>query len=245
MISQDCNDTGGSRCKQGTYEKTYTTSIGTDSVVIEDNAGNKRTCTYGVYVDKEAPTCGNIAKLNNASGSDYGLGSLTCSNVYTSAVCTYDSGGSGCSSTKTLTTRGNTTNITNELRNQWTVEASGVSYMNWFVYDNAGNSTDCGVITVKKGTNSSSSVCGCKTAKQCGGSINGCASWGGWVSNQCYSNGTNTCQNNKPGNTYSKQWRCQSVSGCNQMLQYRTCNSYSYSDTYECGCAEYNTCCHE
>ena len=56
-IKQDCND-ANSGCEKSSYETTYSTTTQTASVVIKDKVGNQTTCTYNVYVDKTAPSCG-------------------------------------------------------------------------------------------------------------------------------------------------------------------------------------------
>jgi prepilin-type N-terminal cleavage/methylation domain-containing protein len=84
-INQNCSD-GHSGCVKTTYSTTYSSSTQTASIEISDNVGNKTTCSYNVYVDKNKPSC-SVSKSN--AGSESG--------VNTSVSCS-DSGGSGVSS---------------------------------------------------------------------------------------------------------------------------------------------------
>ena len=52
-ITVKCND-NDSGC--GSFSKTYSTTTKTSSMEIRDNVGNKRTCSYNVYVDKTPPS---------------------------------------------------------------------------------------------------------------------------------------------------------------------------------------------
>lgn len=68
-ISVTCSDSH-SGCVKSTYKKSYTsgTTI-SDSLIISDNVGNTRTCTYNVYVDKEAPNAPTNGSIGTVSGS--------------------------------------------------------------------------------------------------------------------------------------------------------------------------------
>ena len=200
-----------------------------------DVAGNcsDKNKTY-IRIDKTKPECTYIAKKGSSLGSDYN-GGLTCSNIYTSASCA-DSG-SGCDY-KTITTTGATKNVTNETNTSWTVEAKGTSYVTWKVYDKAKNSKKCSKITIKKGTESRISSCGCEKYNQIKSS---CKTWGGWVDKVCYGTGSN-CYSNKPSDTMDYKYKCESRGGCNQMLRQSTCTAYNYSNG---SCETYKSCCHE
>ena len=76
LITQYCTDNAGttdqSGCSQPSWSVLYTAvqSIWSDSVVISDNVGNKRTCPYDIYLDNNRPTCGtNNGKTNWTAGS--------------------------------------------------------------------------------------------------------------------------------------------------------------------------------
>lgn len=58
-ITVNCTDNVSS-CKNASLPLTYSSTTKTDSRVIEDQAGNKETCTYNVYVDKTTPNCGSV-----------------------------------------------------------------------------------------------------------------------------------------------------------------------------------------
>lgn len=113
-ITQACSDSG-SGCVSATYATTYSTTTQTGSVAIADNIGNSRTCTYNVYVDKTAPTCGA------ANGSS---GSWTAGDRSVWQDCS--DGNSGC----TASSYGTWYNYT-------------IGYGSVGIYDNAGNGTTC------------------------------------------------------------------------------------------------------
>ena len=62
-ISVACNDTGGSGC--GTASKNFTSTTKTSTITLKDGAGNTTACTVNAYVDKTAPSCGNITGASN------------------------------------------------------------------------------------------------------------------------------------------------------------------------------------
>ena len=75
-IKQACTETTGSKCVKSSYNTTYSSgTTTTGSVKISDNVGNERTCTYNVYVDKDAPATPTISNPNgtNWSYSDFAL----------------------------------------------------------------------------------------------------------------------------------------------------------------------------
>jgi len=53
-IKQACSDSD-SQCVKASYDTTYSTDTMTSSVTISDNAGNTKSCSYNVYVDKTPP----------------------------------------------------------------------------------------------------------------------------------------------------------------------------------------------
>ena len=231
-IKQACNDgTNQSNCEKASYNKTYTTSTKTDKVTIKDKAGNTKDCSYNVYVDKNAPTCTNVAKIDNSNGSNYSSGTVTCSNVYTNATCS-DTGGSDCNK-KEITTSGSTTNVTNNSNySQWTVEARGTSYVTWKVFDKAGNSTSCSRITVKKGTESASSACGCASYNY------PCTKTRTYYA----SASAEKCQ---PRSRQVETWRCgEGVLGTDTNLCCKFTSTYTGTCVSD-NCQQYNTCCHE
>ena len=114
-IQQPCTDKG-SGCVKATYEKKYTTSKKTDTITIKDAVGNTNTCTYNVYVDKDAPECGTVTGASNA----WKKGDRTIKQA-----CT-DTGGSGC------------VKATYEKKFDTTTKTS-----NFVMKDNAGNETAC------------------------------------------------------------------------------------------------------
>ncbi len=113
-ISQACSDTGGSGCAKASYDTTYSTTTKTGSVDIFDNAGNKKTCSYNVYVDKTPPTCYNGDIVGNWTSADRTLG----------AYCKDDH--SGCP------------------RSRFTKTYTETTLIDWLlVNDNVGNTDDC------------------------------------------------------------------------------------------------------
>ena len=115
-IKLNCND-NESGCVQSSYSKTFTANTKTASFTIKDKVGHTTTCPVNVYVDKTAPSCGNV------SGSST---SWTTSNRTVTVAC--NDSLSGCQQgtfSKTYTQTTNTANIT--------------------IRDNAGNTKNCGV----------------------------------------------------------------------------------------------------
>ena len=117
------------------------------------------TCTKTVKVDLNDPDCKPVAKKDNEKGSEYKYKENKWYNndIYTSADCVKGSSGSDCSDKKTLTTTGKTTNVKNATYNSWTVQANGISYLTWTVYDESGRKKVCDRITAMK--DSSPPVC--------------------------------------------------------------------------------------
>ena len=56
-IEVNCNDTGGSRCKQTSFSDSWSSTTQTSSIKISDNAGNAVSCPVNVYVDTTPPYC--------------------------------------------------------------------------------------------------------------------------------------------------------------------------------------------
>lgn len=219
-ISVACSDgTNQSNCTKSSFSYNFTTSYKTSYITIKDKAGNTKRCDVNVYVDKDKPKCTGVTA--KAGSTNYSSGTLTCSNVTVTGTCS-DTGGSGCNANPSQT-----------------VTAKGSTKVTLKVTDKAGNEGTCSTVTVKKGTNSASSACTCKTYYQV---KSGCSSWGSWIDKICYGTGSN-CISNKPSNSYDYQYKCQTTHGCNQMLKRRTCTKYAYTDGSTC--KEYNTCCHE
>lgn len=53
-VTVNCSDST-SGCTQSTFSKTYKTDTKTSSITIKDNAGNTKSCSVNVYVDKTPP----------------------------------------------------------------------------------------------------------------------------------------------------------------------------------------------
>ena len=64
-IKQACSDSN-SGCAKASYDTTYNSTTKTASVDIYDNVGNKKTCTYNVYVDTTAPSCGTATGASSS-----------------------------------------------------------------------------------------------------------------------------------------------------------------------------------
>ena len=210
------------------------TTTGTTYYGYVANSSVSNECSITIKIDKTEPKCNRVMKKESSKGSNYTSGDLICNDVYTSASCS-DTGGSGCDY-KTITTTGATKNVTDKTDTSWTVQAKGISYVTWKVYDKAGNSDSCSKITIKKGTKSASSACTCKTRKKC--KKGNCSSWSKWK--------TCNCGSSLPSSTSSRQWRRgKSYQGCNMNNECRDCSSYSYYSDSSCACETYNTCCHQ
>ena len=68
-VTQYCAD-GISGCKQASYPTEYSSTTKTSSVTIEDIAGNTKSCSYNVYVDKTNPTKPTSGAIGTVSGSN-------------------------------------------------------------------------------------------------------------------------------------------------------------------------------
>ncbi len=84
-IKQACSDTM-SQCVKSSYDKTYSSSTLNDTITIADNAGNTRSCSYNVYVDKAKPTCGDVSGDSTTWTKDNRKITVKCN----------DTGGSTC-----------------------------------------------------------------------------------------------------------------------------------------------------
>ena len=90
-ITVECSDSH-SGCKKESYlSQTYESgTVLTGQLKIADNVGNERTCTYNVYVDKEAPQSPKNCSIGEVSGSS------TTGNIKTKCAATSDvNNGSG------------------------------------------------------------------------------------------------------------------------------------------------------
>lgn len=67
-VSVGCKDSG-SGCKKSTFSKDVTSSAKTTTITIEDNVGNKTSCTVNAYVDKTPPTTPTSGAIGAVSGS--------------------------------------------------------------------------------------------------------------------------------------------------------------------------------
>ena len=70
-ISVKCNDnSGGSGCKQASFEKTFSSTTKVGEIVIEDKVGHTITCKVNAYVDKTNPTNPKGGNIGAVSGSN-------------------------------------------------------------------------------------------------------------------------------------------------------------------------------
>ena len=65
-ISVKCKEEEYSKCKQDTFEVTFSTEGKTDNIEIEDNAGNTAQCEVNKYIDKTPPKCPTITSSTKA-----------------------------------------------------------------------------------------------------------------------------------------------------------------------------------
>ena len=68
-ITQYCTD-GISGCEKASYVTEYNSTTRTSSVTIKDVAGNTKSCSYDVYVDKTDPTAPTSGAIGAVSGSN-------------------------------------------------------------------------------------------------------------------------------------------------------------------------------
>ena len=105
----------GSGCSA--VQKKYTSTKKTDSVQIKDGAGNTANCSVNVYVDKTAPSCNGVwGDSTSWTNGDRSIGV-------------------GCSDSDSRCGQGSYSRYFN-----WTTRTDNVT-----IYDNAGNSRNCGV----------------------------------------------------------------------------------------------------
>jgi len=64
-VSVGCSDSQ-SGCEKTTYDTTYSSTAKTGSVTIKDKVGNTNSCSYNVYVDKTAPSCGTATNSSKS-----------------------------------------------------------------------------------------------------------------------------------------------------------------------------------
>lgn len=195
-----------------------------------------------IQIDKTAPKCTNIAKKTDASGSKYKVGSVTCTNIYTSAKCSDSL--SECSGVKTITTAGETTDVTNAVRDSWTVQAKGDSWVQWKVYDNAKNEGVCPEIKIVKGKKSVSSKCDCKVTKTCSGDCKAYSSWKLTAEDTLRRITGTTCESMGTTAWYTDCDISPTADGayscrCDKYTRYCTKRNKT-----NCGCKEYENCCH-
>ena len=147
-VGANCSDAVG-KCTESSKGLT----VSTDGIYsyqwnFKDQAGNEGVCSeLYVKIDKTPPICSNDVRIGSSYGTYYG-GGWTNQDVYTTAYCS--DGSSGCSSTRKITTSGATSNVSKQDRTNnpsWSVQASGVSYTTWYVYDQAGNVGVCPTTT--------------------------------------------------------------------------------------------------
>ena len=147
----------------GTLSSSYTYDTNRDwkfCIRAVDKAGNASAWSKAYYfkIDKTPPECTNIAKKSNtvtagkdidiSTGSNYTSGSWYSGYVNTSAKCSKDEGGSGCSSTISVTSKGQANDVTDAYKSSRGVDKQGGVEITWKVYDNAGNNTTCSTIKV-------------------------------------------------------------------------------------------------
>ncbi len=116
-VTVTCDDGDGSGCKVSSFTDTVTSTTKTKSYTVEDEAGNKGTCTANIYVDKQKPKCGNITGASNEWDSSNRTITVACSDSH-----------SGCANaqvSKTFSSTTTTSSIT--------------------IADKVGNSTTCPV----------------------------------------------------------------------------------------------------
>lgn len=68
-VTQQCADSI-SGCERASYSTEYTSTTKTSSVTIRDVAGNTKSCSYNVYVDKTNPTEPTSGSIGTVSGSN-------------------------------------------------------------------------------------------------------------------------------------------------------------------------------
>ena len=90
-VKVKCSDTGGSGCKKNEYSTTFKTTTKTSSITLEDAAGNTKSCSVNVYVDKDKPYAPWISSIDLGSGTTLSNDGCTNYNKYStsSGSCSY------------------------------------------------------------------------------------------------------------------------------------------------------------
>ena len=167
-INVSCTD-DKSGCTKTTFSKTFSSgTVKTSSLTIKDNAGNTTSCTFNVYVDKEAPNAPTTGAIGKVSGSN------TTGTIQTASSNTTDvNNGSGFKEIRYVVTNKKSTptssSFTSNSRNF--TRSCGTSYYAYAAaVDNVGNISSAYYLgTTSDGVNSYNSYGTC--SKTCGGGI--------------------------------------------------------------------------
>lgn len=162
-ITQYCTD-GISGCEKASYVTEYKSTTTTSSVTIKDVAGNTKSCSYDVYVDKTDPTAPTSGAIGAVSGSN------TTGTIQTAAGGSTDDH-SGFSHYLYKVTNSSTTPSKSDVNStELTFTRNcGTSYYAWAVaVDNVGNVSDVASLgNTADATDSYSSYGNCSAT--CGG----------------------------------------------------------------------------
>ena len=77
-ITVGCNDSN-SGCKNNTVSKKFSSDTKTDTITIEDNAGNTKECAVNVYIDKTPPLAPRISSIGFTTAVTQHIN--TCKNI--------------------------------------------------------------------------------------------------------------------------------------------------------------------
>ncbi len=134
-ITVQCTDSH-SGCAKASYSKSYSRgTVKTDSLIISDNVGNTTSCSYNVYVDKDAPTTPTSGSIGSVSGSN------TTGSIQTAASGSTDTG-SGVKEYRYVIKNSSSTPSKSEFTStsRTFIRSCGTSYYAWAAaVDNVGN----------------------------------------------------------------------------------------------------------
>ena len=234
-INLGCID-NHSGCAQNPYSKLYNSgTTREDTITVLDNVGNSATCTYNVYVDKEAPTTPTSGAIGAVSGSNPAASIQTVAGGSSEV-----NNGSGLKEYRYLVTTSSTTptNKSAFTTSRNYTRSCGTSYYAWAIaVDNVGNMS-----AVKSLGNTSDAADAYDTnwsacSKECGTGVqykyNTCA-LKSTLSQSC--NSRDCCSKTEPTGCGSWSWSSCTASCGSSGTKYetRTCNLKSAYDGTSC-----------
>ena len=208
-IKQACTETTGSGCAKSSYDTEYSSgTTTTGSVTISDNVGNTRSCSYNVYVDKTAPTCGTATNASTTWTKSSRTIKQACND--TGSGCTkssYDTTySSGTTTTSSVTISDNVGNTRSCSYNVYvdktaptiTYGTDGSGYVTQASTTVSASDGGSGLKSIKYGWSTSSSSTTANTAVSSGSSVSSTCSY-----------------SNAGGDCYLYTYACDNLGNCN------------------------------